>query len=367
MWRRNGEPIAPAVNPSATTPTLQLTGTSYEIVGQYDCVVRNSCNVVTSRTVSVAMRGPRWVALTSLGFTSNGVQGIVTSMTKLPSGDLLIGGDFGAGTGGAASNVGLISSGQIVPDGQMTSVVMALAVRSGDGVPFAAGAVGTQGFVARGSGAWSRIATTSGPVNALAAAPNGDIIAAGPFNYSIPFGGTATRVMRYRENAWQGMGLPMISEIRAVAALPNGTIILGGIGTAADYSDRIATGTADATSWTASVPSGSFGGYRGDVWTMLVNPGVSTIYGGRYSYRRFGSNINVLSGVYTSAGESNLNCQQHRRLQQRRVATAGGRCERAGSRSGGGSGWRSVCRWAVLSGRRRAGRPAGRQHRQVLV
>lgn len=47
-WRRNGEAIAPAGNPSAATRTLVLTSVSHADDGVYDCLVSSSCGSVPS-------------------------------------------------------------------------------------------------------------------------------------------------------------------------------------------------------------------------------------------------------------------------------------------------------------------------------
>jgi len=55
LWRRDGEAIETAGNPSAATATLTLPGAVFADAGVYDCVVTNTCGSAVSEGAGLTM------------------------------------------------------------------------------------------------------------------------------------------------------------------------------------------------------------------------------------------------------------------------------------------------------------------------
>lgn len=182
---------------------------------------------------------------TSLG---SGVGGAVKSLTTMPNGDLIVGGDFTTAGGVAANRIARWSNGVWSPVGSgFGAEVLALAVLQ-NGSLVAASALGT-GSGLTGIARWT--GTTWAPMGAglggigvaseLAVLPNGDLLAAGT---SILVGGVMQWVVRWDGVSWSQFGTlspasPVFARVNDLEVLPNGDVLalytpatLGGTGVA---------------------------------------------------------------------------------------------------------------------------------------
>jgi trimeric autotransporter adhesin len=186
-------------------------------------------------TASIARwNGQRWSRL------GEGVQGIVRSVTELPTGDIVVGGRFdligGVENGVAARNVAIWNGSTWSPladglDGDVRAVITAP-----DGAALAGGvrtlADGELfGYVERfADGAWTPIGEVGVDVNALTELPTGDLVAVGT---GISFAQNQSSLMRWTGSAWVrlnsiessfGPGGPFFTA----TPLPDGRVLTGG-------------------------------------------------------------------------------------------------------------------------------------------
>jgi len=56
QWRKGGQVINPAANPSAATPTLIVSSVVIADAGNYDCIITNACGTATSTTAIVTVQ-----------------------------------------------------------------------------------------------------------------------------------------------------------------------------------------------------------------------------------------------------------------------------------------------------------------------
>jgi hypothetical protein len=138
-----------------------------------------------------ANRIARWNG-TSWSAMGSGMNNTVFTLTTLPNGDLVAGGNFTT-AGGVAAN-----------------------------------------FIARWDGAsWSAMGSgMNGGVRALTTLPNGDLVAGGVF--SIAGGLAANRIARWDGASWSAMGSGMNDGVVALTTLPNGDLVAGGFFTTAN-------------------------------------------------------------------------------------------------------------------------------------
>ena len=166
---------------------------------------------------------------TSAAYTTDSV----SSLTLAASGELFVGGRFESIAGVGASNIARWSGSawSALDVGLGPFVAAMLVMPNGDLV--AAGGSTIFGYIARWNGtAWAPLGSgLDGPVTALTRLPNGDLVAAGDFTHA---GGVAAlRVARWDGTAWWPVGsgvsgFPPLAQVRALATMPNGDVVLGG-------------------------------------------------------------------------------------------------------------------------------------------
>jgi hypothetical protein len=184
----------------------------------------------------------------------SGMDGEVLSLAVMPNGDLVAGGFFataggvtvnciarwdgtswsalGSPVSGVAGFYGYVFSLQVMPNGDL------IAGGNFEG----AGGVAVSNIARWNGKAWSAIAPTTGlqglqnTVYALAAMPNGDILAGG----SNGIGGGV--INRWNGTAWSSVGGGRENTVYALAVLPSGEIISGGNVTVATGGSSAARG-----------------------------------------------------------------------------------------------------------------------------
>ena len=133
-------------------------------------------------------------------------------------------------------------------------------------------------------------AGVDGPVTAMAAAPNGDLIVAGVFNSAS--GITCGGIARWNGASWStlGNGLPVQGGFRmaanAVAVLPNGHVVVGGLFVVSSYQTIPALWRWDGATW---APLATFTNvssiqtYQFGVRAMTVLPSGDLVVGGSFT------------------------------------------------------------------------------------
>jgi trimeric autotransporter adhesin len=179
------------------------------------------------------------------------------TLLALPNGDLIVGGDFANAGGAAATNIArwngaiwsTLGAGLGTPPYPQTIVRALAAMPNGDLV--AAGEFSSSGAIAvnriaRWNGAtWAPLGSGfNASVAALHLLPNGDLLAGGDF---LTAGGTlARKVARWNGAAWSALGGNIDGSLACFAARPNGGITVGGTftivdGTVAAYLTELTT------------------------------------------------------------------------------------------------------------------------------
>lgn len=167
-----------------------------------------------------------------------GVGGVVLALLTLPDGSLVAGGAFATAGGAPAARIARWNGSSWAPlgAGMQGGDVHTLA-RLPDGSLVAGGTFAGAGgalvnSVARWNGAtWSSLAGgIAGPVYALAAGPDGTLWAGGEFAQAGAV--MARNVARWNGTAWATSGAAAFAQpddvVLALAALPNGDLIAGG-------------------------------------------------------------------------------------------------------------------------------------------
>ena len=134
------------------------------------------------------------------------------------------------------------------------------------------------------TGGWSTFGSgVDGEVRALAAMPNGDLVAAGTF--TTAGGVAATNVARWDGTSWHALGAGLSGTVRALAALPNGDVVAGGssLNTALDGLLRW-----NGTNWS---PLGVSSG--GEVYALAWRPTAGEL---------------VVGGIFVAAGAPSSPC-----------------------------------------------------------
>ena len=285
--RTNGGVFALAVTPSGDV----IVGGTFTTAGG------NTAN-------NIARYNPTTGVWSALGTGVSG--GIVYALAALPGGDVIAGGTFTSAGGVAVNKVARYNPttntwsamGTGVIGGSPSPVVYAMAILpSGEvviaGDFFAGNGISAGGFIRYNptTGVWI---STAGPgissyVAALAVLPGGDVIAggAGPV---FPSGGGSYLIGRYRPttNVWTGLGVFTSGIVGSLATLPSGDVMVSGPFTTA-----------------GGVPVNGIGrcNPNTDVWTGLGS-GLATVGSTQSSGNLVAlpSGDVIVAGSFTSAG-----------------------------------------------------------------
>jgi len=181
----------------------------------------------------IAIRGGSgWQALGN-GLT-NGV-GEVAAVALLPNGDIVAGGSFSVANGAPATAVarwngstwtqlgnGLVGGAHalaVLPNGDL--------IAGGSLAPV--GATSHRNIVRWNGSTWTHVASgVNNTVEALAVTPNGDLIAGGWFQQVGPGNTPASRIARFAGGAWHAMGTGLNGTVRGLAIQPDGAIVACG-------------------------------------------------------------------------------------------------------------------------------------------
>ena len=194
---------------------------------------------------------------------SGGTNGVIWALAQLPDGDLVAGGRFSSAGGVAANNVARW-------DGTSWSSLDAGVVTS---------------------------CSICVPVSAMVVLPNGDLVVGGAFDTAGDI--EAAHVARWNGNAWSAMGSGFPGQydlgVYALAARPDGDVIAGGalwvpVGTG----ERNALVRWDGSSWNSVSP-----GLLYTVHSLTSGPGGAVYAGGNFAsatVSRFGRVTSTSSG-----------------------------------------------------------------------
>ncbi len=163
----------------------------------------------------------------------------VNAMVTMQDGDLVAGGDFTGLNGKALSNIGRwdeVTKQWSALGSGVTGAVGDLEVLA-DGSLIAAGSLSAAGGnvvhrIARWDGAqWSPLAGDVGgavgdAIYAVAALPNGELLAGGVF--SAPWGVQASNIARWTGQSWVALGEGTDAAVHAIASMPDGGAFVGG-------------------------------------------------------------------------------------------------------------------------------------------
>lgn len=171
------------------------------------------------------------------GFGDVGVPGVevVYTVASAPNGDLLVGGSITSVNSLAVGRIARFNGttwfdlGGGVSGGTPTSVRVILPLPNGDiiaGGRFTTAGAAPAANIARWNGtSWSALGSgTNGDVLSLARLPNGDIIAGGSFTSAAGVPNTS-RIARWNGSSWSAMSNGSTSDVRALAVLADGTLI----------------------------------------------------------------------------------------------------------------------------------------------
>ncbi|MCA9279973.1 MAG: hypothetical protein H6815_12790 [Phycisphaeraceae bacterium] len=259
MWDPDG--------PGPQTPKLVVAG-GFSLAG----------NAIASR---VALYDPDTGDWSALGA---GLDGDVYSLTVLPNGDLVAGGEFTTAGGVPANNIARWDGSNWFALGTgMDDSVRALAVLP-NGDLIAGGGFTTAGgadahYIARWDGSsWSTLGSgMDDSVVTLAVLPSGDLVAGGYFDTA---GGVpAANIARWDGATWSTLGSGMNSSVNSLIVLSNGDLIAGGQFYYAGgiYAKHIARW--DGAGWSPLGPGLNGGSI---VFSLAVRPNGDLIAGGHF-------------------------------------------------------------------------------------
>jgi hypothetical protein len=173
-----------------------------------------------------------------------GVDGAVHCLTTLPTGELVVGGEFTTAGGLPAAAIARWNGVSWAPLGSgMAQVQGAAVVRCFATLPngdlVAGGSYWTAGgtaanniarwdgatWSAMGAGMWHSAGWQSTSVQALAVLPNGNVVAGGSFTSAGSSG--ANNLAQWNGTSWSSLGV--VGVVGALAVLPNGHLIVGGM------------------------------------------------------------------------------------------------------------------------------------------
>ncbi|MDX2118750.1 MAG: hypothetical protein SFY96_11255 [Planctomycetota bacterium] len=203
--------------------------------------------------------------------------GSTFALATSPGGDVLVGGSTAIGTDGSY-NIGKFDTDlpSVTPRsplyfglggaGTAVNAIVQLPGALGDvfaGGNFTSAAPSLTAFrIARYShttGRWSNLPNplgdgTSGPVNALALSPSGDVILGGAFA-GVGLTAGASRIASYSPTtgAWSALGAGVNGDVNALAVLPSGEVFAGGAFTIAggNAANRVARYNPTTNTWSA--------------------------------------------------------------------------------------------------------------------
>jgi trimeric autotransporter adhesin len=244
----------------------------------------------------------------------------VHCLVAQPNGELIAAGAFAEAGGIAATNIARWNGVSWSPVGTGTNGrIYALAGQPGEGLvaggSFTAAGGITANHIARWDGTgWSPLGTGMsvkdyGYVYALAASPNGDIIAGGQFSTAggVPVG----RIAKWSAaaGAWESLGAEFTGRVNAVLQLPHGDIVAGGtMRTPGSQIRGIGRRDAATGAW-----SGIGNGFNGEVSSLGVLPNGELIAAGplvvwEYDFiRRWtGSNWEQVGSLIGLIGDSSV-------------------------------------------------------------
>lgn len=217
-----------------------------------------------------------------------GPLGVVHAVTQLPNAQVVVCGNFAYVAGVQASGVAKWSgtAWQSLGVPGMTGLGWALAaLPNGDLV------AGGNAVVRWNGTGWTQLGGVFGAngvhrVTALAALPGGDLVAGG---YFLSAGGVpANCIARWDGTAWLPMGSGMFGNVRALAVLPDGSLVAGGDFVLAGAASGASIARWDGTAWSSFAGGVSFGGASaGDVSALAVAPNGDLFVAG--SFDRAGS------------------------------------------------------------------------------
>lgn len=215
-----------------------------------------------------------------LGSSPNGP---VRTFARLPNGDIVAGGWFGAAGGTAAYGVARWNGAAWLSMGVagMVGYGALAALPNGDLV------AGGSSVVRWNGSSWSPLGGSftspiSAYISALAAMPNGDVVAGGSFNSA---GGVpVNNIARWNGMTWMPMGSGMNGYVTALASLPNGNLVAGGDFTTAGGVVVNSVARWNGTAW-SPLASGVWGGpVAGQVHALAVMPNGDLIAGGNFDW-----------------------------------------------------------------------------------
>jgi len=284
---------------SGTWQTLTTPG----FVGQVFATLDHGNDVVIGGLITIAgvpmngiARGTS-NAWSPLGTGVTGTNGLVCALAKMPNGDLVAGGVFTVGGGGAGNYIARWNGTTWSPLGSgLDGTVRALlAMPNGDliaGGSFLTAGGNSAPYVARWNGsAWSSMAAgMNGEVHALVRMPNGDVVAGGEFTLAGSILGYANRVARWNGSTWSPLGGGVDAGVRALALLPNGELMVGG-----PFQFAAGLWTPSLARWNgsvwAAVPAGS---QTQQVSSLAALPNGDLVVGGDTLLRITGNSVTTL-------------------------------------------------------------------------
>ena len=230
----------------------------------------------------------RWngVTWTPVG---GGTGGPVHSLLPLPNDELAVGGAFAMAGGTPAANIARWDGVTWSPYAQGTGGRVQALARTPNGDLYAGGLFVDAGppvfHVTRWTGtSWAPLQQGVGgiiydlfQVQALAAAPNGDLFVGGRF--TLASGVEANRVARWDGSAWQGLGTGANDAVRALLPLANGDLLVGGEFTRLGGVPAHFLGRWDGSAWSAVQQQ-----FDDEVLALATSPGGDLFAGGRFRW-----------------------------------------------------------------------------------
>jgi hypothetical protein len=205
----------------------------------------------------------RWNGLGWSTFGS-GVNGSVHALARLPNGDLVAGGSFtlaggvpagnlarwdgigwsalGSGVSGFVNSLVVLPNGDLVAGGAFTlaGTVSANRIARWDGANWSALGLGVSGTLPGSPWPFPQVL-------ALAARPDGSLIAAGSFTHA---GGTLTNgIARWNGTSWSSIGAATNGVVHALLPQPDGSLIVGGAFSVAGTTNAMRVARWTGTSW----------------------------------------------------------------------------------------------------------------------
>jgi trimeric autotransporter adhesin len=231
----------------------------------------------------------------------NGASSKVSCMTVTPNGEIVVGGRFHRFDSAAVANVAVRSGGVWSALGSGTNGPILVVATNSRGETFAGGSFGTiEGTAAAGIARWTGSgwaplgAGLDGSVTCITFAANNDLIVGGWFANA---GGTPAKgVARWNGSTWLALGTGftltgMPGGVLAVAELPNGDVVAGGVFDTAD-----------------GAPTNFIARWTGSTWTTLGSGLAGSMFlAGVRALTVMQNGDLVASGFFSTAGGSPAN------------------------------------------------------------